>query len=253
MSFPSCSASFDVCWPDEIRFFQQDMLQLNWKMSLPMVENSDSMQTVLRALAHAFQSSQSQYLLELCAGGGGPSYFFSKHLTLLTGKPVVSKYSDLYPNVKRWSALQKENPTVSFITGRKKLVNESSSNQMILLIPHRKPSMQMLVVLGKIPNRSIDLQVLFIDLHLSFSRLSTRSPLKSNPSQSHRTHAKEAKTQNPPPYFQPAPSTLGSVFVSEVAALLSPRASHPFPVPPTPHKITFQMSLFFLGQPKPNG
>jgi hypothetical protein len=60
----------------------------------------------VKRLQPAMAACGAERLVDLCAGGGGPSWTISQMLTEATGKPVPVLLTDLYPNHQRWERLR---------------------------------------------------------------------------------------------------------------------------------------------------
>lgn len=60
----------------------------------------------VKRLQPAMAACRAERLVDLCAGGGGPSWTISRMLTEATGRPVPVLLTDLYPNHKRWEQLR---------------------------------------------------------------------------------------------------------------------------------------------------
>src|SRR5687768_1700659 len=91
----------DLEWfPDTIRRSMVDYLSF-------FLRNTDYYKPVFPLIAECLQHSDTQQIIDLCSGGGGPIPQVQKNLQKFTGATTPILLTDKFPNLEAYEMIQK--------------------------------------------------------------------------------------------------------------------------------------------------
>eukprot|EP01010_Urceolus_cornutus_P000645 NODE_1162_length_1069_cov_277.257843_g887_i0.p1 GENE.NODE_1162_length_1069_cov_277.257843_g887_i0~~NODE_1162_length_1069_cov_277.257843_g887_i0.p1 ORF type:complete len:329 (-),score=44.49 NODE_1162_length_1069_cov_277.257843_g887_i0:81-1013(-) len=124
VSYPRCRCitffeimDLDGC-PLALKLLTRDTLYWYWTMPLPAPRlHRGAASLVAETVAKRFQAMEVDTLIDLGAGGAGPSTVIRRHLARVTGRPIRLHLTDLVPNKPAWSRFAAAESEVTFEDG----------------------------------------------------------------------------------------------------------------------------------------
>ncbi len=100
----------DLEWfPDTIRRSMVDYLSF-------FLRKTNYYEPVIPLISECLEHSDTQQIIDLCSGGGGPILQVQKHLKAFTGNTTPILLTDKFPNVEAYEEMQKaSNNTISYM------------------------------------------------------------------------------------------------------------------------------------------